>query len=288
MKNMVLSAIVGAVVAFVLVTVMVPKSGNDAKAVQLEPVYERIIKNQTVRCGYAVWPPFFVKDPNSGEMSGIGYDFFETMAKSLGLKVEWTEEVGYGNYIEGLNTNRYDAFCTTVWPDAGRMAQTTLTVPTYYSTLYAYVRADDTRFDSDVSLINNPDVKIAAIEGDVTYSISQLEFPKAALYALSQMEDGGAMLMAVKTGKADVALLDEGIAEDFLATNLGSIRKVENAPPVQAFGEHISIPKGEYQLKNMFDTAITTMINSGTAERILKKYKGSYYPQQRSFKTDWR
>ena len=40
------------------------------------------------------------------------------IGKTLDLKIEWTEEVGWGNIGEGLKAGRYDMACVSMWPDA--------------------------------------------------------------------------------------------------------------------------------------------------------------------------
>lgn len=82
-----------------------------------ESAYDRVIRTGTIRCGYAISPPVMVQDPNTKKLSGLDYDLWQEIGKDLGLKIEFVEEAGWGNFIEGLRSNRYDAFCTELWPD---------------------------------------------------------------------------------------------------------------------------------------------------------------------------
>ena len=75
---------------------------------QPQTVYDRVMRTKTLRCGYHTWAPYLVKDANSGAMSGIYFDYVEKLAASLNLKVEWAEEVGYGDLITALNGGRID------------------------------------------------------------------------------------------------------------------------------------------------------------------------------------
>ena len=56
-----------------------------------------VIKSGKLRCGYVAYSPGCLKDPNTGELSGIGIDSIKMVAKNLGLQVEWAEEVGWGH-----------------------------------------------------------------------------------------------------------------------------------------------------------------------------------------------
>src|SRR5438874_1363658 len=78
-------------------------------------VYDRVMSSGVIHCGYVVYPPGLLKDPNTGKLSGVFYDIMESAAKSLQLRLEWTEEVGWGSMIEGLQANRYDMICSPVW-----------------------------------------------------------------------------------------------------------------------------------------------------------------------------
>jgi len=73
-----------------------------------ETAYERVMRTKTLRCAYSVWRPFFSKDPNTGEISGVVPELFDKAAQDLGLKIEYTEEVNPAQMFEGFSTNRYD------------------------------------------------------------------------------------------------------------------------------------------------------------------------------------
>ena len=60
--------------------------------------------------------------------------------------------------IEGLRADRYDLIGSQVWANSSRAKQADFTVPLFYSGIGIYVRADDSRFDSDHAKIDSPDV----------------------------------------------------------------------------------------------------------------------------------
>jgi ABC-type amino acid transport substrate-binding protein len=64
--------------------------------------YDRVVQSKTLRCGYVVSAPHTMKDPNTGQMSGIMYDIAEEMGKRLGIKIVWNEEVTWATYFSGL------------------------------------------------------------------------------------------------------------------------------------------------------------------------------------------
>lgn len=237
-----------------------------------ESAFDRVIRTGALRCAYATWPPYLDKDPNTGALSGLSYDYMEEIGRILDLKIEWTEEVGWGNYIEGLNNNRYDAMCSSDWAVGERLKYSTVTIPTLYSALYAYVREGDTRFDGNLGAINSSGLKIAVIEGDTTFNVARLNFPQAQHDAISQNSDAAQLLMEVTTGKADLTIVDDNIANEFIRANPGSIRKVAAVPAVQIFPEVYVLKKGERDLKDMIDGAILLITNTDFAQGLVARY----------------
>jgi polar amino acid transport system substrate-binding protein len=165
---------------------------------QKESAYDRVVRTGTIRCGYGISPPALVQDPNTKVVSGLDYDIWQEIGRELGLKIEFTEEAGWGNFIEGLRSHRYDAFCSEMWADPGRAKFLSLSIPVMYSSLYIYARADDTRFDGNLERVNAPDVTIPAIEGDVSVALAQNRFPNAKIFYLPQTGTVSDILLAIR------------------------------------------------------------------------------------------
>src|SRR5580704_8643017 len=133
-----------------------------------ESTYERVIRTGEIRCAYEPYAPALSKDPNTGQLSGIFYDVMQEVGRRLNLKINWVEEVGYGVIPEGFVTDRYDAFCNTVFPTAERSRGGAFTIPICYSAVDDFVRADDHRFDNDLPKLDDPAVKFSGKDGDVS------------------------------------------------------------------------------------------------------------------------
>lgn len=262
---------------FLLLLIAVPLAfATTVSAKEKESTFDRILRTGTIRCGYGISPPVLVKDPNTGVLSGLDYDIWQEIGKDLGLKIEFTEEAGWGNFIEGLKTGRYDAFCSELWPDPARSKFLSLTIPVIYSQLKTYVRADDHRFDHDIEMINDESVTLPAIEGDVSVAVFKSRFPKAKLYALPQTATVSDMMMAVQSKKADAIFLDRAMFRDFDKQNPGVLRELSNVPPAFVSGSYFSVKSGDIQLRDMINIALRSMIDDGRMERLAKKYSADY------------
>jgi polar amino acid transport system substrate-binding protein len=238
-----------------------------------ESAYERVMRTKTIRCGYDVWPPIIVKDLNSGRLSGIFYDYMEALGKNLGLKIEWINGISYGNYISELHYNHIDAMCAGVWPVGEVITSVDFTSPLYYIEIDTYVRADDFRFDKDLSALNDPRYTIASIDGLIPARIANADFPKAKVMSLPQASPPGDMLLSVADGKADATFTDTLTASDYIKHNPGKLRKVAAQRPIRIFGNTMAVAKNQDALLRMLNYATEELQNSGAIESIVQKYE---------------
>jgi len=88
---------------------------------------------EKIRCSYASYPPYCIKDPNSGELSGIFVDVLEKIGNKLELDIEWVEEVGWGTIFEGLESGRHDMFGTGLWQNSSRGKRGYFSKPIFYN-----------------------------------------------------------------------------------------------------------------------------------------------------------
>ncbi|MFZ2620645.1 MAG: transporter substrate-binding domain-containing protein [Alphaproteobacteria bacterium] len=274
MKHALLTAVIALMATFVGVKVFAPSgTANTAK----ETAYERVMRTGVLRCGYFIWEPFLFKDATTGELKGFNHDFMEKVGELLGLNIEWVAEAEIGTFAQDLQTHKYDAMCATVWPNAARMKNTLLTVPEVYSVAYAFVRVDDARFDGNMARANAADVRVAIFDGDYTEDVARQDFPNAQTFSMPANATGGDLLLALSHGKVDVAIVDNGIYSQFERTNPNTVRRVAAVKPIRMFGEHVPLPLGEYQLKNMLDVAIGTLNQNGVFDTILQGYAQQGY-----------
>jgi ABC-type amino acid transport substrate-binding protein len=235
--------------------------------------YAKIQSAGTIRAAYAVGAPLFTIDPNTKQKSGLFFDLVTAAAAKLNLKVGWTNEVGYGEMIAGLNAGKYDIVGSGVWMNAARGKDADFTIPVYYDAVLAYVRESDTRFDNDLSILNSPHFTISTMDGELGAAIAQEDFPKAKTVALPQNADFSQLIQNVINDKADVVFLAVAPARQYQMANPGKLRAIPTSRPVRLFPVTILLPKGSYELKQALDAALSEMQNSGETEQLLKKYE---------------
>lgn len=247
-------------------------SHDDTRPIK-ESTYDRVMRTQTIRCGYAAWAPLLIKDPNTGQMSGISHDYVEAMGAALKLKIDWAEEVGWGDFPAALESGRIDIFCAGAWPNSSRARQVDFVTPILYQPMYAYVRADDMRFDNHLVGINDPSVIISVMDGEAASAIAAQDFPQAKTLQIAQLSDGAENFVNVITKKADVSITDPATFAEYNAKNPGKLRRVIAKTPLRVFGDTLAIAHGQDTFRRMLNISTEEMLSSGQIEKITEKYE---------------
>ena len=241
-----------------------------------ESTYDRIMKSGKIRCGYVAHEPYIIIDPNTKNMRGVFYDLMEEIGKRQGFIIEWTEEVGWGNFIEGLKTNRYDILCSGGWNSANEGKLIGYTKPIYFNAVGIWVRIDDNRFDDNFESLNDPSVTVASTDGSLISVIAKTDFPKAKISSLPNLNMASDTLNMVKTKKADVTFVATDSGAKFLDSNPDTLKNIAVNRPVRLFPSSIIIPHGDFRLKQTLDAGIDELIYSGYVDKLLDKYEKEY------------
>lgn len=251
-----------------------PTTGSSVETRAAGALYDQVIKAGKIRCGYIPYPPGCMKDPNTGKLTGVCVEALEEAGKNLGLEIEWTEEVGWGSMIEGLQAGRYDIVGSAVWPTTARGKVADFTTPLFYSVLGAYVRADDNRLNS-LKALNSRSVKVATIDGEISDIEARNQTPLAQRVSLPQTAQISQMMLNVVQKKADVAFVEPYAAQEFLKSNPGTLKNITVEKPLLAAGNTLMFMRGQPEFKSMIDTALQELILKGSIDRLLDKYDPS-------------
>ena len=238
-----------------------------------ESAYARVMRTGQLRVGYISYPPSFQKDPNSGEYSGIFHEVLQEAAREMGVKVDYVEEVAWGTMIESVESGRVDLVCTGIWPTGARARRAEFSNPIYFSAIKAYVRADDARFDGRIGAIDDSQVRIATIDGEMTSVIARSSYPRAATVSYPQTADISQMLLEVVSNKADVTFVETAVGEAFAAKNPGKIRAVASVAPVRVFPNVMMVAKGEFELLSLLNVTLGQLANDGSTDRAISRYE---------------
>ncbi|MFH1373443.1 MAG: ABC transporter substrate-binding protein [bacterium] len=237
-----------------------------------ETLYQKVLKAGAIRCSYVAYPPYCIKDPNTGNMTGIFVEVMEEVGRKLELKIEWVEEVGWGTIFEGFESGRYDVHGSGLWQNSSRGKTGYFSVPLFYNAIRVWVRSDDKRFKT-LSDLNSPEVRIAVQDGAMEDIIAKTDFPKAQRISVPQLNPWSDNLLNMITKKADVTFAELSVITPFLEKNPGTLKELELDQPIRVFANSYPFKMGEDEFKAMIDAAITELISEGIVENILKRYE---------------
>ncbi len=262
-------------VAFVFFTLTLNgclEKNNDKLA---KTSYDRIIESGKIRVAYISVPPACIVDPSTGNLSGITIEILNEIGKNTKLEIEYTEEVGWGTMIQGLDAGRYDMMGSNSWANPIRGKLATLSKPIYYSGIGIWVRANDNRFSKDNkwSSINKPNIKLGVMDGSTGEVIASTQFPDAQHASYTDLTGEPQLFMELVANKVDVIFAEPVQGLDFLKTNPGKAKNIASDSPIRIFANVYLLPKKEFQFKNMIDTALEDLQNSGFVDKVLKKYE---------------
>ena len=238
------------------------------------------VKNTHVlRAAYINYPPSMTVDPNTKAKTGIMPDVIGEIGKAMGVQVNYVEETTFASMTDTLANGRADIVVSGIWPSSTRALQADFSRVVYYSPVYAYVRSDDKRFDGKLGAINNSSVRVATIDGEMSSIVAQSDYTSAAVVSLPQQDDVSQLLLQLTSKKADVTFVEPAIADQFLAKNPGSIRRVTGVEPVRLFPNTFLFRKGDTALRDAINISIVELTNSRKISAVIKPYDpdGSHF-----------
>lgn len=235
-----------------------------------ENLYTQVSKRGELRCGYVTYAPYLQKNLETGQLEGPIFDLIEELGRTLQIKIIWAEETDFNTMIQSLEAGRFDAMCSLAWQDVNRAARVEFSVPVLYNILNAYARPD---FAKNISLgdLNTENIKFSALEGSPDLWVIEKRFPRATVLSSASQGQVAKTLLDVVTHKADVALTEPAVMQNFLKTNPDSLRQIGQSP-VQVFPLVMLLPLGEPELKNWVDAGFRDILNRDGLTDILNRY----------------
>jgi polar amino acid transport system substrate-binding protein len=267
---------------------LVPHKSVISSEKKVETAFERVMRTNTLRCGYIVWPPEFNKDPNTGAFSGIDYDIITELAKRLNWKVEWAEEVNFTTMAAALKAGRFDAICFGLYRDAPRASFAHFTSPFYYSGTGVYVRSDDERFDTlPIASLNSETYAIATMDGEMSAIVAKARFPNAKQVTIPSTASPTDLFQNVSSKKADLTFANTLVGAKYMEANPGVLKNIAATDPIQVFSHGIAFRKEDADLVNTVDIVLQEMQDQGAIDRILDTYSqinGAFYRMAKPYR----
>ena len=229
-------------------------------AARAEGTLDEVKKRGTFRVGVTQAPPWFSKDPKTGQWnSGLGIFMGKAMADALGAKME-TVEVSWGNSIAALQADKIDIMFTIDATPERKQAVDFPTAPLLYYSL-AVLAKDDLPVKAWDDL-NKPGIRIAVPQASSMDRFVTEHTPKADI---QRFPDNAAAIAAFQSGRVDAVCL---FHPPLLAARqkLGK-GKLVVPTPAQSQASSAALRKGDTAFVAWVDKKLTEYYQSGQTQK---------------------
>jgi polar amino acid transport system substrate-binding protein len=225
-----------------------------------EGTLEAVKRRGMFRVGVTQAPPWFSKDPKTGEWSsGVGIFMGRAMAQALGAKME-TVEVSWGNSIAALEADKIDIMFTIDATPERRQAVDFPASPLLYYSLAVLAR-DDLPVKAWEDL-DKPGTRIAVPQAS---SMDRFLTEHTAKADIQRFPDNAAAIAAFQSGRADAVCL---FHPPLLAARQKLGRgKIVVPTPVQSQASSAALRKGDTEFVTWVDKQLADYYRSGQTQK---------------------
>lgn len=243
----------------------VPESTTGQTTENSSPILQRVKRDKTIRAGYIVYAPFVTKDPNTSVVGGYLIDLVNEVATQAGFDVQ-LEETTWGDMVPGIASGQFDIVISAIFPTIPRALEVSFTEPLGYMGIAGIVRKDESRIHT-VADIGKPDIRLAVVNGESAHEYARRFFAEKKLTVLDT-GDLSRGAEEVRSGNADLTLIDIGSCEKYAAQYPDEVRMIFQDDPVSSFGVSLMLPQGDPEWKVFWDTSLAVLEASGDLDRI--------------------
>jgi ABC-type amino acid transport substrate-binding protein len=237
---------------------------GSSKAEQQDQLLQQIKKNGVMRVCQAPYPPYNVKNPQSGEWEGLNVDIVKEIAGFLSVKIENVDS-SFSTLVPSLLTHKCDISAAATYVTPARAEQVLFSTPYASDSKVAFVPVNSpikTYADLD-----KPNITIVTRSGTAEEAFAK-RFFKQAKIKLTTSDATQAHLLDVAAGRSDAAFAGRTGGLMFLKQNPNIKLRMIDDKQLDPSRFALMIPAGEYQLQQYLDISLQTLKDSGKLEEI--------------------
>lgn len=212
----------------------------------------------------AAFPPYEMTDDN-GDFIGIDVEIAKAIAEKLGLELQ-IDNMGFTAALEAAQNGSSDMVMAGVTVNEDRLA--VMDFSDSYATGIQVVIVPE---DSEIVSIDDLEGKTIGTQMGTTGYIYASDTPENGGYGedfVVAYDNGITAVQALKEGKIDCVIIDNGPAQEFVKSNPGlKILEAEWVTENYAIG----FPKGS-ELVDDVNNALKELTADGTIQKIIDKY----------------
>ena len=230
---------------------------------------DQIKQRGSIRIGVTQAPPWFSKDPKSGEWSsGFGISMGKAMASALGVKLE-TVEVTWGTAIAALQSNKIDImYMLDATPERAQAVDFPQSPLLYYSLA---VLARDDLPAAQWSDLDKVGVRIAVPQAS---SMDKFVSEFASKATIQRIPGNAEAIAAFQSGRADAVSLFHPpllVARKALGTG-----KIVVPKPAKFQASSAALRKDDKPFRDFVDNTFATHYKSGQTQKWYEEFLVSF------------
>jgi len=259
--------------AAIVAVLAIQSIATSAFAADQEALWANAQKTHVIRAGAGLAPPDVMRDPVSGQYSGIFVDLLKEFAdKELGgAKVEFVD-TDWDNMIAGLNSGKWDvAMAINRKPQRAMVIH--FTDPARFFEISLVYNKDNPKIGDKATFGSEFDkegVTFAVVAGTSEDQALSSRVSKGKILRLPNIDD---VRLAVSSRRADVAVADSVTNQMFINANkawaVSSMPEPSLAQQGIAFGLRRSVPLDDIEAFNIF---LEQKLADGTVQRLTDRY----------------
>lgn len=208
----------------------------------------------------ATFPPFeFSKD---GKRTGFDVELIETLAKSMGKKVEWTE-IDFKGLIPGMVSKRFDMAASAIYITEDRRKVVDFTDPYYPGGLVMVVKRGNTTILKPEDMIGK---RVAVQVGTKSVGYLKEFFPQVERVEVEKNQE---MFNLVEIGRADAAVTGKPAALEYAKARPG-VKVLDKQVSVELYG--FAVRKDLPELTRGMNAALKKSKLDGSYDSLVKKW----------------
>ncbi|TPE49506.1 transporter substrate-binding domain-containing protein [Maribrevibacterium harenarium] len=241
-------------------------------AAESEPLWQDVQDRGSLRCGAAVAPPYVIRDPKTGEYSGIYVDLCREFAEQhLGVKAEFMDTT-WDNIIAGLQAGKWDISLALNRKPKRAMAISFSISPMYGEVSFVY-NNQNSKVPSGTSNLADFDKKgitLAVMSGTVQDQAVSDVIKNAKILRLPAVDE---TRLALLSRRADVLVDMADTNRIFAASNKEWAQTVYPQPALLKQGIANGLRKGvSWSDVEAFNIYLEEKIAKGDVERLVEMY----------------
>lgn len=241
-----------------------------AQSVDARPL-EEIVSTKKIVLGYLIYPPFEMKDPKSGKISGLWIEALEKVFGDINIEIEWVE-TGWGTFAAGLQSDRFDVFIGGSFATPQRSLALNFTQPFSFMGNTVVIRKEDVGRFKSLGDLDQPGVKVVSPLGSAPHDWLRQHFKEAEIKGVDSPNQSASAL-EVLARHSDAAFVDAFIAAGDVAANPDLLYDMFGSDPINVLPISWAIKKGQLELLAFLNTLITFMDINGVWRDMGEPYR---------------